>query len=286
MKYAILGAGGQLGQAFLRTLGDRAVGFVRAQADLARPQSLRPALESARPDVVINCAAYNHVDQAESDPAGAFAVNAWGVRDLAALCQSLDCVLVHYSTNYVFGLDRTRRSPYLESDLPAPNSVYGASKLAGEALARSYCDKHFIIRTAALYGVAGPGTRRSFVELMLHLARQKQKIRVVSDQVVAPTRTEDLAAATLALLETKAYGLYHLTSTGECTWHDYAGAIFKLAGVDATLTGVTSAEYGAAAPRPSYSVLANAAYDRLGLPAMRDWRSALKDYLSSSTPVS
>src|SRR5439155_26537596 len=132
--------------------------------------------------------------------------------DLAQSCEAVGCALVHYSTNYVFGLDRERRTPYGESDLPGPNSVYGASKLAGEYLAQAYCSRTFVIRTAALFGSAQPGTRRSFVELMLHLARQKQTIRVVSDQTIAPTRTEDLAAATLSLVQTRKYGLYHLTS--------------------------------------------------------------------------
>jgi dTDP-4-dehydrorhamnose reductase len=280
MQYAILGAQGKLGQAFLRILGAKAVGLTRAQANLSNPEALRTCLADLRPEFVINCAAYNWVDQAEGDPKMSFAVNAWGVRDLAAICRDLGFTLVHYSTNHVFGLDRNRQTPYRETDLPGPLSIYGVSKLAGEYLSRSLCAKHFVIRVCGLFGLIEPGNDRlSFVELMLNLAAQKQAIRVVNDQTCSPTRTDDLAAASLALLETRAFGLYHLTSAGATTWHEFAKTIFELAGVDADLTGVTSQEFAAPAPRPAYGVLANAAYDDLGLPPMRPWREGLVDYL-------
>jgi dTDP-4-dehydrorhamnose reductase len=280
LKYAILGVNGQLGQAFLRILGQEAMGLTRAQVDLIRPEGMRAVLEKLRPGVVINCSAYNAVDKAESDPVLAFAVNAWGVRDLARICQTLGCVLVHFSTNYVFGLDRACRKPLGETALPGPVEIYGASKLAGEYLARAACSKHFVIRTCGLFGLVRPDSaRRSFVELMLHLAGQGQRIRVVNDQICSPTLTDDLAARTLELLGTKAYGLYHVTSAGECTWHEFARAIFDLAGVSADLHGVSSAQFGAPAPRPEYSVMANEGCARLGLAPMRHWNEALAEYL-------
>jgi dTDP-4-dehydrorhamnose reductase len=280
LRYAILGAHGQLGQAFSRVLGPCADPLTRAQADLTEPEALRKQLISLRPDVVFNCAAYNLVDKAETDPAAAFAVNTWGVHQLARVCEELGAVLVHYSTNYVFGLDRECRTPLAETALPGPVSVYGTSKLAGEYLVRAACAKHFVIRTCGLFGLTQPGSgKRSFVELMLRLASEGKPIQVVNDQVCAPTRTDDLAAATLALLGTGAYGLYHLTSGGECSWHEFAKTIFELAGVKANLTGVSSTSFAAAAERPAYSVLANEAYERLGCPSLPHWRKALADYL-------
>jgi dTDP-4-dehydrorhamnose reductase len=280
LKYVVLGARGQLGQAFMRALGAAAVGLTRARADLTNPAGVRTTLEALGPEVVINCTAYNAVDQAESDPVAAFAVNAWGVRDLAVICRSLGAVLVHFSTNYVFGLLRTCQTPLAEAALPGPVSVYGASKLAGEYLVRAACPKHYVIRTCGLFGLVDPGSaRRSFVELMLHLAGQGQTIRVVDDQICSPTRTDDLAAASLALLRTGGYGLYHLNSAGQCSWYELARATFELAGVKADLRATSSGEFAAPAERPAYSVMANEAYETLGLPPMPHWRDALARYL-------
>jgi len=258
--------------------------LARPEFDLTRPAPLRDKLLELRPQVVFNCAAYNFVDRAESESEAAFAVNAWGVRNLAAICREIDCVLVHYSTNYVFGLDDKRRTPYLETDNPGPISAYGAGKLAGEYFVRSMCPKHFVIRTAALFGLWGSGGKgTNFVQLMLRLAQEGKPIRVVNDQTVNPTSTVDLAQATIALLATDHFGLYHLTNSDSCSWHEYAQTILELSGVKANLSAVSSQEFGAPAPRPRYSVLANAAYESLGLPRLRMWREALIDYLRNRT---
>jgi dTDP-4-dehydrorhamnose reductase len=230
--------------------------------------------------MVVNCAAYNLVDKAESEPAAAFAVNAWGVRDLALICRNLGCVLVHFSTDYVFGLDENRSAPWTETDAPGPVSVYGLSKLAGEYLVRSLCPRHFVVRTCGLYGVWGSGGKGgNFVETMLRLACQGKPLRVVADQSCTPTYTVDLAAATTSLTATDRYGLYHLTNSDSCSWYEFAQAIFKQAGVKADLTPISSREFGAAARRPAYSVLAAPAYNALGLPPLRHWREALTAYL-------
>ena len=147
MRYAVLGAAGQLGRELCLRLGADAIALPRDQADLTRPDTVRAALGAVRPDAVINCAAYNLVNQAETEPAAAFAVNAWAVRDLARLCAERDWSLVHFSTDYVFGLDAARREPWRETDAPGPVNVYGLSKLAGEYLARANCPRQFVIRT-------------------------------------------------------------------------------------------------------------------------------------------
>jgi dTDP-4-dehydrorhamnose reductase len=229
----------------------------------------------------VNCAAYNFVDRAESEPEAAFAVNAWGLRELARICRDLDCTLVTFSTDYVFGLDQARRTPYREDEAPGPVSLYGLSKLAGEYLVRAVCPKHLVIRTCGLYGVWGSGGKGgNFVETMLRLGAQGKPVRVVNDQICTPSYTADVAAATVALIGRGRYGLYHLTNAGCCSWYELASGIFETAGTKAEVIPITSQEYAAAARRPGYSVLESVAYTALQLAPMRPWRKAVAAYLA------
>lgn len=280
MKYAVLGSAGQLGRDLCPRLDGEVLPLTREHCDLSRPETLRPALSERKADVVVNCAAYNFVDRAETEPDAAFAVNAWGVRELARVCRELDCVLVHFSTDYVFGLDAARTTPYAEEDAPGPVSVYGLSKLTGEYLVRSICPRHFVIRTCGLYGVWGSGGKGgNFVETMLRVASQGKPLRVVADQVCTPSYTVDVAIATAGLVKTNRYGLYHLTNADSCSWHDLARTIFQLANVKADLTPITSQEFSAPARRPPYSVLASRGLESAGLRPLRPWREALGAYL-------
>jgi len=280
MKYAVLGAAGQLGRDLCPRLSGDVIPLTRDKADLTRPETLLAILGDLRPDVVINCAAYNFVDKAETEPEAAFATNTWGVRNLATVCRDLGCTLAHFSTDYVFGLDETRQTPYAETDAPGPASVYGLSKLTGEYLVRALCPKHFVIRTCGLYGIWGSGGKgTNFVETMLRVAEQGKPLRVVADEVCTPSYTADVAQAAAALVRTDKYGLYHLTNTGLCSRYEFAQAIFALAGVKANLSPTTRREWGAPARRPGYSVLAMGAYEKLGLPPIRSWREALAAYL-------
>jgi dTDP-4-dehydrorhamnose reductase len=286
MRYAVIGAAGQLGRDLCPRLPGEVIPLARDRADLTQPELLRSTLNELRPDVVVNCAAYNFVDKAEGEPLDAFAVNAWGVRNLARTCRDLDCVLVHFSTDYVFGLDEARRTPWAETDAPGPVSVYGLSKLAGEYLVRSLCPRHFVIRTCGLYGVWGSGGKGgNFVETMLRLAGLGKPLRVVADQTCTPSYTVDVAAATAALVATGRYGLYHLTNAGACSWYELARAIFDLEGMRADLTAITSAEFGAPARRPVYSVLAAGAAAALGVAPPRPWPEALAAYLAERRKV-
>lgn len=282
-RYAVLGAAGQLGRDLCPRLEGEVVPLSRTSApavDLAHPESLRLLFDEVRPDVVVNCAAYNFVDKAESEPEAAFAVNAWGVRELARLCAGRDCRLVHFSTDYVFGLDATRRQPWIESDAPGPVSVYGLSKLVGEYLVRSLCPRHVVIRTCGLYGVWGSGGKGgNFVETMLRLAGQGKPLRVVDDQICTPSYTVDVAESTIALLKTERSGLYHLTNSGSCTWYELARTIFELSDLSANLTPIPSSDYPVPARRPAYSVLAHTALNDAGVPSPRSWREALAAYL-------
>lgn len=280
MTFAVLGAAGQLGREFCKRLSGNVTALTRERIDLNRPEMVRRVLLDLRPDVLINCAAFNLVDRAETESVAAFAVNTHGVREMARACREIDCTLVHFSTDYVFGLDAARRTPYAESDAPGPINVYGTSKLASEYLLRSCCPKHFVIRTCGLYGVWGSGGKGgNFVETMLRLAQAGKPLRVVADQVCTPTYAADLANAVLGLIATKRYGLYHLTNNGACSWYEFARAIFELGGIRADLTPIPSTDYPAPARRPFYSVLDTSLYESLHVSPLRPWRTALEGYL-------
>jgi dTDP-4-dehydrorhamnose reductase len=280
MKVAVLGARGQLGSDLCPRLPAEVVPLGRADLDLDRPETVAPALAALRPDVVVNCAAYNLVDKAEAEPEAAFRTNAWGVRVLARACRDLGCRLVHFSTDYVFGLDAGRHTPLTEDDPPGPVSVYGLSKLAGEYLIRSTAPGSLVIRTCGLYGVRGVGGKGgNFVETMLRVAGQGKQLRVVADQRCTPSYTVDVAAAAAGLIGRGAEGVYHVTSSGDCTWHEFADEIVRRACVRADLTPITSREFGAAAQRPGYSVLSGGKLASTGVPVLRPWTEALSAYL-------
>lgn len=282
MKIAVLGAAGQLGRDLcprLAALGD-VVPLTRADIDLARPETIVPAVEALRPDVFVNCAAYNFVDRAETDWDAAYQVNTAGPRNLAVACAREGARLVHFSTDYVFGADPDRTTPYTEDDRPGPVSAYGTSKANGEALLRLTEADSLVVRTCGLYGVWGNGGKGgNFVETMLRLAGEGKPLRVVKDQRCTPSYTADVADATVELVRRGASGLYHVTNAGDCTWYEFAAEIFRQAELSPDLTPITSAEFGAPARRPAYSVLSTANLAaRIGT-HLRPWRDALAAYL-------
>jgi dTDP-4-dehydrorhamnose reductase len=282
MRAVVVGAGGQLGQAVCRHWPGEWTALGRDQCDLRQDESsILRALQPHQAEICINCAAYNFVDQAESDAEAAFAVNAWGVHKLAKACQKLQMRLVHVSTDYVFGLD-PYTSPIGEDTAPGPVNIYGLSKLTGEYLARQTLgDQVLIIRTCGLYGHRGSGGKgRHFVETMLRLAQKGQTLRVVHDQVCTPSLTDDVAEALIRLVERNAHGVYHVVNSGSCSWYEFAEEIFRLSGLSPCLEAIRSVEYPAVARRPHYSVLSTAKMQQLGLPPLRPWQDALAAYLS------
>ncbi|MFL5330222.1 MAG: dTDP-4-dehydrorhamnose reductase [Gemmataceae bacterium] len=283
MNFAVIGSTGQLGRDIVPRLAKmgQVTGLARPDADLTHPDRLAATLQQLKPDVVVNCAAYNFVDKAESEPDAAFAANAWGPRELAKTCHRLGITLVHFSTDYVFGLDTARTTPYRTCDAPGPTSVYGMSKLCGEYGVRAECNQHYVIRTCGLYGVWGSGGKGgNFVETMLRVATQGKPLKVVADQFCTPTYTADLADAVVSLIQTGKYGLYQITSGGSMSWFEFAHAIFELTGISANLSQTTSQEYAAAARRPGYSVMDNSDLVAAGVTAPRHWREALAAYLA------
>jgi dTDP-4-dehydrorhamnose reductase len=275
----LIGARGQLGTDLTKALaGWDLVPLTHTDADICNGEQIRHAVAQLCPDVVINTAAFHKLEDCEQHPEKSFLVNAVAVRNLAQTCAEHNAVLVHLSTDYVFG-GGTRR-PYAETAAPRPLNVYGVSKLAGEHLVRETCPRHFIVRTSGLYGVAGAsGKGGNFVELMIRLARERKPIRVVTDQVLSPTYTLDLAHQIKHLIHAGAYGTFHVTSAGQCSWYEFAGRIFRLMKLDPDFTSTTTAAFGAKVRRPDFSVLAHDAMRAAGCPIMRPWEEALEAYL-------
>jgi dTDP-4-dehydrorhamnose reductase len=280
MKIVLIGADGQLGTDLNRSLKDQydVQPCFYPEVDITRPADLRVMLEDHKPAMVINTAAYNLVDKSEHEPEAAFRLNALAVRSLAALCRDIGAILMHFSSDYVF--DGHRRSPYTEEDMPRPLGVYGVSKLAGEYFVSSTLDRHYLIRTCGLYGEAGCwGKGSNFVDSMVSMARQGHPLRVVDDQWVTPTSTRELALRIRELITSGAFGLYHMTNEGQCTWYAFAREIFDRLGLDPSLSAIDSDSYPASARRPAYSVLENMQAYRLGITRFSPWQDALETYL-------
>jgi dTDP-4-dehydrorhamnose reductase len=276
MKVLVLGAGGQLGAELVRACtgaGDEVIGATRADIDIADGARLRDVVRAQRPDVVFNAAAYTAVDRAESETDRAELINGRAVGRLAQVCRDLVARVVHFSTDYVF--DGTASQPIPEDAPTVPVSAYGLSKLHGEeALLGSGADA-YLVRTSWVYGSSGP----NFVSTVLRMTREKGEISVVDDQRGAPTWARDLAVASRRLLEVGSPGVYHLTNSGDCSWCELARAVVELAGIDAEVHAIATADYPTAAKRPAYSVLANRHWAELGQPPLRGWREALAEFV-------
>ncbi len=280
MNTLLIGANGQLGHDIVAAWpAGSLVAVTHDEVEVTDRASVADVVARHRPDLVINTSAFHNVDVCESEPERAFAVNAIGAMNVSDACSDAGAVVMHLSTDYVFSGSAGRA--YTEADLPDAINVYGNSKAAGEQLIRSRHARHYIVRTSGLYGVAGSsGKGGNFVERMLQLAREGQPIRVVHDQTLSPTFTADLADALLALATSERYGTYHVTNGDGTSWYDFARTIFEMTGVGAKLSPTTTASFGAKAVRPEYSVLANTALAGAGVPELRPWREALRDYLA------
>lgn len=279
-RIAVIGARGQLGTDLVPGLAGDVIALGHEDIDITDAGSVALALSTASPNFVINCAAYNLVDQAEDEPDAAYAVNALGPRNLAMYCGERDITLLHFSTDYVFGLDADRDSGFTESDAPGPTSAYGVSKLAGEYFVRSLCPRHFVVRTCGLYGNQGTSGKGNFVKTMLRLGAERDQLSVVQDQRCTPTYTPDLSAAISALIATDEFGLYHATNSGDTTWYDLACEIFRLASLNVDVRPITTEEFGAKAARPSYSVLDCTKLEQVTGKSLPKWQDALARYVS------
>ncbi len=297
MKILITGASGQLGTEIQRQLknGGSALGPVPErlknaiviptdvqELDITDRDATIAFVRRHQPDTIISCAAFTNVDGCETDPEAAFQVNAIGASNLAQAAERINARLIHVSTDYVFRGEGDH--PLDESEQIAPKSVYGKTKALGEAYVRDFCHRYFIVRTAWLYGYAG----KNFVKTMVNAGKKFGKLEVVNDQLGNPTNAEDLAHHILKLAVSHDYGVYHCTGEGICSWYDFASEIIRLAGVDATVSPCTSAEYAAkhpaAADRPAWSALENRMLACTVGNEMRDWKTALADFFAHWTP--
>lgn len=277
MKVLITGANGQLGLELQRQLMQAKYKYEIISTDydtldITSLLNVQEVLLKHRPEVVVNCAAHTAVDLCETEIDKAYKINALGAKHLAQTCEGIGAKLIQVSTDYVF--DGENPEPRREDDKTAPQSIYGSSKLQGEEYVKTFCKKHFIVRTAWLYGEGN-----NFVRTMLKLAKTNKEINVVDDQFGSPTSTKDLAKVLIDLMDTEYYGTYHATCEGSCSWNEFAQKIFEYMNRDIKVNKVTSEEFVRPAKRPNYSILDNFMLKLYGLNSFRHWEDALKDYL-------
>jgi len=282
MNIAVIGANGQLGTDLMEVLSpaNNVTALNHADIEITEIDSVRSALSGIKPDIVLNTAAYHIVPEAEKFPARAFQINGIGALNLARVCQDLDTRLVHYSTDYVF--DGKKQKPYTEADRPNPLSVYANTKLSGEYFALNYCDHSYVIRVSGIYGkVPCRAKGGNFITTMLKLANEKPEVRVVNDEILTPTPTYHIARNTAALINTDAFGLYHMSCEGEVSWYEFAKVIWETLRLKTPLYPASVKDFPLVVKRPFYSVLENNNLNKLGINGMPEWKEALIEFLKS-----
>lgn len=288
MRLLVTGSRGQLGSELKKILDiqNSEIGVIpeifknasinwtnSTELDIKDKKAVITYVNNFKPDIIINCAAYTDVDGCETNKDDAFQVNAIGARNMAIAAEYVNAKLVHISTDYVFAGNGSK--PYLECDIPDPQSVYGATKYLGEQYVREFCSRYFIIRTSWLYGYIG----KNFVKTIMKAGRERGSLTVVNDQIGNPTNAVDLAYHVLKIAATDEYGIYHCTGTGECSWFDFASMIIEYAGINATVLPCTTDEYQRPAKRPAYSSLDNMMLRCTVGDEMRSWQNALKCFI-------
>lgn len=281
----VIGSRAQFGSEIFRLLSERyaVYGAARADLDITVESAVIAYLRQMRPGIVVHCAAWTDVDACEADPDRAFAVNAEGTRCIATGCREIGATMIYVSTDYVF--DGQKKSPYVETDLPNPISVYGRSKLAGEKATADLVENHIIIRTSWMYGQTG----KSFVRTMINLGqeqldareagRKADPIRVVSDQTGSPTYAVDLARQTQIVLDRRLYGVFHASGVGQTNWFAFAKDIFSYLTMPVDILPCSTEALGQPAPRPGFSALQNRRLSEAGCNIMRPYQSALEEFL-------
>jgi dTDP-4-dehydrorhamnose reductase len=281
MRIVLTGAAGRLGAALsaeMAAAGYTVLALRRSDLDISDADRVASAVGRLRPDVIVNCGAYNAVDAAEADPSAAFATNALGVSCLARAAQATDALLVHYSTDFVF--DGTTLDPYAEDHPTNPLSVYGASKLAGETEARS-APRHYVLRVASLFGGCGVKGQRATVDHIVDNLLAGTGVRALVDRTVSPSYVPDILRATIALVDRHApYGIYHCVNSGWSTWYELACEVARQLGVPALIEPVMTSDLKAQATRPQYCALSNQKLVAAGID-MPSWQSAIERHLAT-----
>lgn len=284
MKVAVIGANGQLGSDICKAFecaGEEVITLTHDMFELSDIDSVASVLRQVLPDLVINTAAMHNVEACEADPKKSFLVNGIGARNLAVMSNEVGCTLMHISTDYVF--DGSKGAPYREIDCPNPLNVYGNTKLSGEFFVRNIANKYFILRVSGIYGLNPCRAKggRNFVTTMLRLAKERDEVRVVNDEITSPTYTGDIALQILRLAGCYKYGLYHVAAKGHCSWYEFAAKIFELTNTSVRLSVADPNEFPMKVSRPKYSVLENYALKSIGLDIMPHWSQSLQNYLKA-----
>ena len=284
MKIAIIGSNGQLGSDIYEIFENNNYDIFPLEhkdIDVSDIDSVNKTIKEIKPDVIINTAAFHNVPLCEKESEKAYAVNSQGVENLAKISNDTNSVLIHFSTDYVF--DGEKREPYLETDKPNPLNVYAKSKLEGENRIKAIAEKYYILRVAGLYGKYPSRVKGyNFVGLMLKLAKERDELRVVDDEWTTPTYTKEIAKQVSEIIKKEpSYGLYHATAEGECSWYQFAKAIFEIAGVRVNLQKAAPEEFATEVKRPKYSVLENHNLKKEGINIFKHWKEELRDYINT-----
>lgn len=273
MKYLILGAGGQLAKEFIKVLGSKGLQFTalsREELDVTRTDAVVKTITELKPDVVINCSAYNLVDKAEEDPTQCMKVNAFGVANLVFACKQVNAFLVHYSTDYVF--DGTKEGLYLEDDTPNPINTYGRSKLLGEIFIREQLENYLLFRTSWVYGEG----KQNFLYKLQQWAQNNEYLRIACDEFSVPTSTRTIVEVTLTALKKGAVGLYHLVNSGYASRYEWAREYLELKGIKKFVYPAYQQEFKLPAKRPRWSAMSNDKICKdLGI-EIRNWKEELR----------
>jgi dTDP-4-dehydrorhamnose reductase len=282
LKIIVIGSNGQLGSEILEHFQDdhQVIGLTHSDIDIANIDSVSRVLSNLGPEAIINTAAYHNLPDCEEHPDISFQVNSIGALNLAKVCNDLDATLVHYSTDYVF--DGGKKKPYIETDKANPLNIYALTKLNGEILIKNYLKKRFIIRISGIYGKTVCRAKgKNFITTMQQAAKECDVVKVVDDEILTPTSVSEIAYNTKCLLETEAFGLYHMTSEDYCSWFDFASVIFETLKLKTPLISCQSSELPMTIKRPSYSVLENKKLKSVNLNYMSHWKEALINYLKT-----
>lgn len=279
MKVLVTGVNGQLGYDVVKELekrGHQAVGVDRKEMDLTSTQQIKECIENVNPEAIIHCAAYTAVDKAEEEEELCRRVNAIATKEIVECAKKLDVPMIYISTDYVF--DGTKDGEYTEQDTPNPINVYGKTKYEGEVYVQELLEKYYIVRISWVFGENG----NNFIDTMLKLAKDRDEINVINDQVGSPTYTKDLAPLLVDMIETDKYGVYHATNEGYCTWYEFAKEIFKIANIDIKVNPITTKEYPTKAIRPMNSKMSKEKLYYINLKILENWKSAVQKYLVNS----
>lgn len=276
MKVLVTGVKGQLGYDVVKDLkkrGHEPIGVDREEMDLMNNDAIREFIMNTRPEAIIHCAAYTAVDKGEEEVEVCYQVNAEATKVIAECAKELDITLIYISTDYVF--DGTKEGEYVETDVPNPINVYGASKLLGEQYVQQLLEKYYIVRISWVFGENG----NNFIKTMRRLGSERDELNIIHDQVGSPTYTADLAPLLVDMMETNKYGIYHTTNEGTCSWFEFANEIFKQSNMEVKTNPITTDQYPTAAKRPMNSRMSKGKLIKNGFNNLPTWQDALGNYI-------